>query len=76
MLELLRDFAHSPQMQPLSTMRRAGLWCALHGESMLEAGINHLECTYDLTVLLDARHVDGTSARYASVAMNTGRSTL
>ena len=49
--ELEGDFAHSPEMQPLSTMRRAGLWCALHGESMLEAGINHLECTYDQQAL-------------------------
>lgn len=49
--ELEGDFAHSPQMQPLPTMRRAGLWCALHGESMLEAGINHLECTYDQVAL-------------------------
>jgi len=49
--ELEGDFAHAPNMQPLSTMRRAGLWCALHGESMLEAGINHLECTYDQVAL-------------------------
>jgi hypothetical protein len=49
--ELEGDFAHSPEMQPLPTMRRAGLWCALHGESMLEAGINHLECTYDQVAL-------------------------
>ena len=45
--ELTGDFAHAPELEPLPTLRRAGLWCALHGESMLEAGINHLECTYD-----------------------------
>jgi hypothetical protein len=49
--ELSGDFAHAPQMRPLPTLRRAGLWCALHGESMLEAGINHLECMYDQQAL-------------------------
>ncbi|HMS01510.1 MAG TPA: hypothetical protein PKE51_00985 [Gemmatimonadaceae bacterium] len=49
--ELEGDFAHAPGMRPLPTLRRAGLWCALHGESMLEAGINHLECTYDQRAL-------------------------
>lgn len=44
--ELDIDFAHL-QLEPLPFLRRAGLWCALHGESMLEAGINHLECMYD-----------------------------
>lgn len=44
--ELGIDFAHLP-LQPLPELKRAGLWCALHGESMLEAGINHLECMYD-----------------------------
>ena len=49
--ELAGDFAHAPEMRPLPSLRRAGLWCALHGESMLEAGINHLECTYDQAAL-------------------------
>lgn len=44
--ELDIDFAHL-HLQPLPFLRRAGLWCALHGESMLDAGINHLECMYD-----------------------------
>ena len=44
--ELDIDFAHVP-LEPLPWLRRAGLWCALHGESMLEAGLNHLECMYD-----------------------------
>ena len=44
--ELDIDFAHL-RLQRLPFLRRAGLWCALHGESMLEAGINHLECMYD-----------------------------
>jgi hypothetical protein len=46
--ELDIDFAHL-RLHPLPWLRRAGLWCALHGESMLEAGLNHLECMYDHT---------------------------
>lgn len=43
--ELGIDFAHLP-LAPLAKHRRAGLWCALHGESMLEAGLNHLAGYY------------------------------
>ena len=45
--ELEIDFAHSNDIKPLHPLRRAGLWCAMHGESMLKAGLNHLECMYD-----------------------------
>jgi hypothetical protein len=44
--ELGIDFAHL-KLAPLPHLRRAGLWCALHGESIFDAGINHLECMYD-----------------------------
>lgn len=52
--EMASDFAH----QPLPPFRRAqgtarrelgtvGLWCALHGESMLTAGLHHLASRFD-----------------------------
>jgi hypothetical protein len=45
--EIKRDFAHQPfpdeAGRPLGTV---GLWCALHGESFLEAGMHHLEATF------------------------------
>lgn len=44
--ELEFDFAHST-LEPLPELRRAGLWTELHGESMLKAGLNHLECMFD-----------------------------
>jgi hypothetical protein len=53
--ELTGDFAHA-DLRPLPALRRAGLWCALHGESMLEAGLNHLECTYDSAALRTQLH--------------------
>ncbi len=40
------DFAHEP-LPPLEKHRRAGILCALHGESILEQGLNHVACFYD-----------------------------
>lgn len=40
------DIGHV-ELPPLTRHRRAGLWCAMHGESMLEAGINHVAGMYD-----------------------------
>lgn len=43
--ELFGDFAHEPlaERHELGTV---GLWCALHGESLLAAGMHHLECQF------------------------------
>ncbi|MCL7453016.1 MAG: hypothetical protein M8467_08185 [Anaerolineae bacterium] len=35
------DFAHQP-LAPRDELGTVGLWCALHGESMLGAGLHHL----------------------------------
>jgi hypothetical protein len=48
--ELDIDFSHM-QLDPLPKARRAGLWCAMHGESMLEAGLNHVAGLYDQALL-------------------------
>jgi hypothetical protein len=44
--EVVGDFAHEglPPRQQLGTV---GLWCKLHGEAMLHAGLHHLECQFD-----------------------------
>ncbi len=44
--EILQDFAHEP-LAPRSTLGTVGLWCALHGEAFLAAGMHHLECQFD-----------------------------
>ncbi|MFI5381035.1 MAG: hypothetical protein ACHRHE_17190 [Tepidisphaerales bacterium] len=44
--ELLEDFAHQ-QLPPRHELGTVGLWCALHGESFLQAGMHHLECQFD-----------------------------
>ena len=59
--ELDIDFAHI-ELEPLPFLRRAGLWCGLHGESMLESGINHLECMYDHTIM--SRQLEKQGVRF------------
>ncbi len=49
--ELAVDFAHQP-LPELPTLGTVGLWCALHGDSILRAGMHHLEAQFmfeDLT---------------------------
>ena len=48
--ELLEDFAHEP-LPPRHQLGTVGLWCALHGESFLQAGMHHLECQFDFEAL-------------------------
>lgn len=44
--EVAGDFAHSglTSQEKLGTI---GLWCRLHGEALLAAGMHHLECQFD-----------------------------
>jgi hypothetical protein len=44
--EVQEDFAHVslPKREGLGTV---GLWCRLHGEAFLDAGMHHLECQFD-----------------------------
>ena len=44
--EIVQDFAHHP-MSPRTVLGTVGLWCALHGEAFLQAGLHHLECEFE-----------------------------
>ena len=44
--ELAGDFAHQG-LEPRSELGTVGLWCGLHGEAFLNAGLHHLECQFD-----------------------------
>jgi hypothetical protein len=44
--EVAIDFAHEP-LRPANQLGTVGLWCRLHGEAFLEAGLHHLECQFD-----------------------------
>jgi hypothetical protein len=43
--ELQIDFAHHP-LSELEHLGTIGLWCALHGDSILKAGMHHLEAQF------------------------------
>ncbi len=44
--EVAGDFAHEP-LTERDRLGTVGLWCGLHGEAFLEAGMHHLECRFD-----------------------------
>ena len=44
--EVAGDFAHEP-LAERDELGTVGLWCELHGEAFLEAGMHHLECQFD-----------------------------
>jgi hypothetical protein len=48
--ELMGDFSHEG-LAPRDALGTVGLWCALHGEAFLEAGMHHLECQFDFDAL-------------------------
>jgi hypothetical protein len=52
------DFSEQ-SLPPASQLGTVGLWCALHGDSLLQAGMHHLEARFVLT-------------KYASSGFNKG----
>ncbi len=48
--EASADFAHTP-LPELTRPNTVGLWVGLHGESMLEGGMHHLEAQFDFDAL-------------------------
>jgi len=52
------DFAAQP-LAPLPELRTVGLWCALHGDSFLQAGMHHLEARFDFGRLRDQLATEG-----------------
>lgn len=50
--EVADDFGHQP-LPERDTLGTVGLWCALHGEAFLEAGMHHLEAQFDFDAARD-----------------------
>jgi hypothetical protein len=46
------DFSRRP-LAPSKKLGTIGLWVGLHGESLLQAGMHHLECRFDYALLRD-----------------------
>jgi hypothetical protein len=55
--EATHDFAHVA-LPDLPRPNTVGLWVALHGESILEAGMHHLEAQFDFDALRDDLKAD------------------
>lgn len=53
--ELVEDFPHRGFKEKIAGNRLGtiGLWCELHGEAFLQAGMHHLECQFDWFALKD-----------------------
>jgi hypothetical protein len=47
-----------PDVPRLSTV---GLWCGLHGDSLLQAGMHHLEARFDFSLLRDQLAAEGVN---------------
>ena len=48
--ELQGDFSHDG-LTPQDHLATIGLWCGLHGEAFLQAGMHHLECVFAFDAL-------------------------
>jgi hypothetical protein len=53
--EVSGDFAHQG-LPPQPRLGTVGLWCQLHGEAFLEAGLHHLECQFDFDAAREQLH--------------------
>ena len=58
--ELEIDFTHHP-LQELKRYGTVGLWCALHGDSILKGGMHHLEAQFLFEDLASDLHHHGIS---------------
>ena len=54
------DFAKQ-RLPDLPALRTVGLWCALHGDSFLQAGMHHLEARFDFARLRDQLATEGVA---------------
>lgn len=51
--ELRGNFAHEGLPERPGHLGTVGVWCGLHGEAFLQAGLHHLECQFDWHALRD-----------------------
>ncbi len=56
--ELMGDFSHDG-LAERNSLGTVGLWCGLHGDSFLRAGMHHLEAMFDFDALRKQLEDDG-----------------
>jgi hypothetical protein len=54
------DFSRQP-LPPAKKLGTIGLWVGLHGESLLDAGMHHLECRFDYQLLREQLATEGVN---------------
>ena len=54
------DFSRQP-LPPSKRLGTIGLWVGLHGESLLDAGMHHLECRFDYQLLREQLAGEGVN---------------
>ncbi len=59
--EIVQDFAHQP-LPPRGSLGTVGLWCALHGEAFLQAGLHHLECEFEFDAAREQLQARGVAS--------------
>lgn len=57
--ELQGDFSHEGFHVQQGHLGTVGVWCAIHGEAFLEAGMHHLECQFDFQALREQLAAEG-----------------
>ncbi|MEJ2637889.1 MAG: hypothetical protein P8184_21715 [Calditrichia bacterium] len=50
--EVETDFAHE-SLKERNDLGTVGLWCALHGESIFQAGLHHIACHFDFDAVTE-----------------------
>lgn len=58
--EIALDFAHQP-LSELKNYNTVGLWCGLHGDSILKSGMHHLEAQFMFDELIGDLHSAGVN---------------
>lgn len=56
--EVDRDYA-AERLAEMPFVRTVGLWCGLHGDSFLQAGMHHLEARFNFPLLRDQLAAEG-----------------
>lgn len=59
--ELVGDFGESG-LEPRVDLSTVGLWCQIHGEAFLQAGMHHLECQYDFDAACRQLQTEGVGS--------------
>jgi hypothetical protein len=59
--ELMGDFAHDGLVER-DELGTVGLWCELHGEAFLSAGMHHLECQFSFDAAREQLAAKGTES--------------